>query len=853
MSAPLPFDIGRIGAGLPFAACADELTAALGGAQATDGAAAGAVVVEAPPGTGKTTLVPPIVANWIAHSALGSSAAGARTQRVVVTQPRRIAAGAASRRLAQLTGTRVGELVGITVRGRREVGPDTLVEVVTPGVLLRRLLNDPGLSGVGAVVLDEVHERGLETDLLVGMLAEVRTLRDDLAVVAMSATLDAAHFAELLEAQVVSATSVLHPLEVEWAPPPGAFNDARGLSRDFLEHVVATTSEAWTRHADTAHGDGDALVFLPAANDVSRVAERLAPRVSGVDVLELHGRLPLAEQDRVTAGRRAGDSPRIVVTTAVAESSLTVPGVRLVVDAGLSREPRRDATRGMSGLVTVRCSRDSAVQRAGRAAREGAGVVVRCYDATRFAAMPEHVTPQVAVADLTGAALVLAAWGAPSGVGLPLPDPLPAAALADATSTLTDLGALGADGRITSIGRTLAAVPTDPRLARALLAEQADARTAADVVAMLGDDLRPEGADLPGLLAALRSGRHPGSGRWRQESARLARLVGERAADGPRQAVSRSPDIVGHLVALAYPRWIARRRGDTYLFASGTRAALPPGSPLSGHEWLAVADVARAQGRATESSGAMIRAAAPLSEETAMLAGASLLVDEERCRLDGGRATARRVRRLGAIELSSTPVAPSAAGLADMWRDVLGRNGLGILPPDPGADALRRRLAFCHLHLGDPWPDVSDDALLARLDRWFDLSATRVGDIRLGHALRAMMPWPEASRLDELAPERLTVADGRSARVEYPEDSTDPAQRPVVAVRLQSCFGMTRTPRLADGRVPVLFHLLSPAGRPLAITDDLASFWAGPYSQVRAEMRGRYPKHPWPENPAGPA
>ncbi|GAB48242.1 ATP-dependent helicase HrpB [Mobilicoccus pelagius] len=837
-----PFDLARIGAGLPFAEALPALRTALG---------RGAVVVEAPAGTGKTTLVPPAAANEVPG-------------RVVLTQPRRIAADAAARRLATLTGTAVGDLVGVTVRGRHDVGPRTRIEVVTPGVLLRRLLADPDLPGVDAVVLDEIHERGLDTDLLLGMLAEVRALREDLVLVAMSATLDARRFATLLDAEVVHADGVLHPLEVAWVPPPGPFADARGVTPEFLGHVAAVTAEAVgptsstgaAGAADSMRAPGrDALVFLPGVREVDRVAGMLAGRVGGAEVLTLHGGLPLAEQHRVTGGRGPADPPRVVVTTALAESSLTVPGVGLVVDAGLSREPRRDAARGMTGLVTVRCSQDAATQRAGRAAREGPGRVVRCYDERTWAAMPTHVTPEVASSDLTGAALTLAVWGAPGGDGLALPDPLPEAALADAVATLADLGAVDGDGRATDVGRRLALVPADPRWARALLdgARRVGVGAAADVVAMLADDHRPEGADLTRLLTELRSGRHRGSGRWRQESARLHRVATARRggkSDGPPpERTVAGPAAPGVVVALARPEWVARRRGDSYLLAAGTRASLPPRSPLAGQEWLAIADVSRVAGRVADATGAVVRAAAPLTEEAAIAAAAPLLREEERCVLDDGRILARRVRRLGAIELTATPTTPTPVATADAWRDGLARAGLGVLPWTPAATALRRRLAFCRRHLGDPWPDVTDDALLGRLADWFDLTATRVADVDLHSALQARLPWPEAAGFDELAPERLVVADGTRARVEYPEVN-DPEGRPVVAVRLQSCFGMTETPRLADGRVPVLFHLLSPARRPLAVTDDLASFWAGPYAQVRAEMRGRYPKHPWPQRPS---
>ncbi|PWF82306.1 ATP-dependent helicase HrpB [Kocuria rosea] len=843
---PVPFDLARIGAGLPVAGVLGELRAALAG---------GVAVVQAPPGTGKTTLVPPLVADLLHERATGPGPG-----RVVVTQPRRVAARAAARRLAHLAGTRVGELVGHTVRGDRRTGAGTLVEFVTPGVLLRRLLQDPGLPGVGAVVLDEVHERGLESDLLVGMLAEVRQLREDLVLVAMSATLDAPRFAGLLgegaPAPVVDCPAALHPLTVRWAPAPGRRTDERGVTRPFLDHVARTAADAHAR-ALARDGAADALVFVPGAWEVDQVARRLRETCRGTEVLELHGRVGAAEQDRATSGRRPGDPPRVVVSTSLAESSLTVPGVRLVVDSGLSREPRRDAGRGMTGLVTVAASRASAEQRAGRAARLGPGEVVRCYDERTWAAMPRHLTPELAAADLTGAALLLACWGAPGGRGLPLPDPLPAPALADAVTVLHGLGALDEDGRATATGRLLAAVPVDPRLARGLLdgGHAVGARPAAEVVAMVSDDHRPPGGDLTRLLAELRAGRAPEARRWADEARRLERIATDpafSAAPAPPAAGDVPADsVTGAVVALALPERVARKVGDTYLLASGTRAGLAPGSGLAGHEWLAVADVTRASGQAAAGTGAVVRAAAALDRPLAERCAEHLLTDEVRTRFEDGRASARRVRALGAIELSSTPVRPTPAAAREAVRAALAEQGLGLLGWSDGADRLRRRLALLHHRLGDPWPDVSDAALLDRLDEWLapELDALAAGRrVDLAPPLRRLLPWPEAARLDELAPERLTVASGSRARIDYPA-ADDPAGRPVVSVKLQECFGWAASPAVAGGRVPVLFHLLSPAGRPLAVTDDLASFWSGPYAQVRAEMRGRYPRHPWPEDP----
>lgn len=802
------------GAGLPFAAATADLRTAIETHRAA--------VVEAPPGTGKTTLAPPIVA-------------GAVGGRVVVTQPRRVAARAAARRLAGLTGTRVGDLAGFTVRGERQMSAQARIEMVTPGVLLRRLLRDPGLDGVGAVILDEVHERSLDTDLLVGLLGEVRELRDDLVLVAMSATADSAGLAALLgdPAPLVGVPGSLHPLTSRFEPGPLPL-DAGGVSRAFLGHVADVAARAF----DDRPADGDVLVFVPGAREVSIVAERLRGRLPA-EVLELHGQVSARDQDRAIAGRRPGEPPRVIVATNLAESSVTVDGVRVVVDAGLAREPRRDAARGMSGLVTVRCARSSADQRAGRAARQGPGVVWRCYDEPTYRGLRSQVTPESRTADLTGALLTLAAWGSPRGEGLRLPSALPPAAVEEDESILRALGAIDAEGRITAAGRRLADIPAAPRWARALIDGSAmiGSRAAAETVAAV--ELGVTG-DLAREVAVLRRGGSPDTRRWRAEADRLERLIPGDAGVGA---------ALGAVVVLAFPERVARLMGDTYLLASGTRAAAPPA--LAGHDWLAVAEVSRADGASAAGTGAVIRSAAPITESVARLAS-GLLVDEVRGSLVEGRLRARRVIALGAIELSSAPVPARELGPGAV-RAVVAAQGLGAIGWSPAADLLRRRMALLHRVLGGRWPDVSDPALVEGLDGWLapELGAAadtgRLAGIDLTSPLRRLLPWPEAGRFDDLAPERLAVPSGSRIRVDYPpHDEEGPI---VVAVKLQECFGLTETPRLADGAAPVVFHLLSPAGRPLAVTGDLASFWSGPYAQVRAEMRGRYPKHPWPEDP----
>jgi ATP-dependent helicase HrpB len=847
-------------------------------------AGAGAAVLVAPPGTGKTTLVPLALA--------GPAGPAGAAGRVVVAEPRRLAARAAARRMASLLGEPVGGRVGYTVRGDRQVSRSTVVEVVTTGVLVRRLQRDPELAGTAAVILDECHERHLDTDLALAFLLEVRAaLRPDLHLLATSATADATRLAELLgSAPVVSAEARLFPVEVHWAPP-GQVTPPLGLRVDprLLDHVAATTRRA------LAEGDGDVLVFLPGAGEIDSVAGRLAG--AGADVLALHGRQPGSVQD---AALRAGPRRRVVLATAVAESSLTVPGVRAVVDAGLSRVPRMDHARGLGALVTVPVSRAAATQRAGRAGREAPGRVYRCWSAAQHDRLPAQPEPEIAVADLTGFVLDLALWGHPDGTGLSLPDPPPAGALQTATATLHDLGALDPDGRITPRGRTLADAGLHPRLARALLdgAPAVGPRRAAEIVALLDEDR----ATTDDLVAAWRRARGAKDPAWRTEVRRLTSVLtraddeavlgiprpdgpGSRATDstptdprgtdpdGPgsratdstpadprtdavdtpsRSAEPRAPiadDLAaGLVVGLAYPERVARVResgGRAYLMVGGTAAELAAGSGLAGIPWLAVAGADRAAGART----ARIRAAAPLDEATAREAAGTMLARSTEIGWIDGDVVARSVERLGAITLVERRLAePDPALIRAALLDGLRQAGLGLLTWTRGAVELRERLAFTHAALGEPWPDVSDTALLERADDWLDLGAARrradLAKADVAGGLRRLLPWSVAGRLDEVAPERLPVPSGSKVRVDYSD-----AAAPVLAVKVQEAFGWRDAPRLADGRVPVLLHLLSPAGRPVAVTRDLASFWAQGYPQVRAEMRGRYPRHPWPEDP----
>ncbi|PBC71879.1 ATP-dependent helicase HrpB [Streptomyces sp. TLI_235] len=798
----------------------------------------GAAVLAAPPGTGKTTLVP------LALAGLADGLPGP-ARRVLVAEPRRLAVRAAARRMAWLLGGGVGEQVGLTVRGERRTGPRTVVEVVTTGVLLQRLQRDPELPGVDAVVLDECHERHLDADTALAFLLDVRAaLRPELQLVCASATSDTAAWAALLGgAPVVEAHGASHPVEVVHAPPPRAVRPPHGTRTDplLLEHVAATVRRA------LAEREGDVLCFLPGVGEIARVAGML-----GVDaeVLQLHGQAPQAVQDAALApgGRR-----RVVLATSVAESSLTVPGVRTVVDSGLAREPRTDHARGLAGLVTVRASLAAARQRAGRAGREAPGTVYRCWAEAEDARTQPFPTPEIALADLTGFALQAACWGDPDARGLALPDPPPAGAMAAARDTLRALGAVDADGRATDRGRRIARTGLHPRLARALIdgTDLVGARRAAELVALLSEEPpRALGDDLLAVWRTVRGADDPYARRWRDETRRLRRDAG----DADRTDTVPDGTAAGLVVALAHPERIARARGGDrgHLMASGTAAALGPGSHLAGTEWLAIAVADRPAG----SPSARILRAVALNEATARRAGAALVTEREEVHWSAreGELTARRVARLGAVELTAAPLKdPDPALVRAALLDGLAREGVSALLGWPaGAAALRQRLAFLHRVLGGPWPDVADEALLARAGDWLEPELSRarrragLARIDTAAALQRLLPWAtgEAARLDELAPERIAVPGGSKVRVDYTGD------RPVLAVKLQELFGWQAAPALAGGRVPLTVHLLSPAGRPAAVTGDLASFWRDGYRAVRAELRGRYPRHPWPEDPA---
>ncbi len=804
----------------------------------------GTAVLVAPPGTGKTTLVPLALAGL-----LGAGPA----RRVVVAEPRRIAARAAARRMAWLLGEEVGESVGYTVRGERLVGRRARVEVVTTGVLLQRLQRDQELTGVDVVVLDECHERHLDADTVAAFLWDVReALRPELRLVAASATTDAEGWARLLGgAPVVEAEGVSYPVDVVWAPPLRPVRPPHGMRVDpaLPAHVASVVRRA------LAERPGDVLCFLPGVGEIARVAGQLGD-LGDVDVLQVHGRAPAAVQDAVLA---PGDRRRVVLATSVAESSLTVPGVRVVVDSGLAREPRVDHARGLSALTTVRASQAAGRQRAGRAGREAPGAVYRCWAEAEDVRLPRYPSPEIKVADLTAFALQVSCWGDPDASGLALLDPPPGGAMAAARDVLAAVGAVDSAGRATERGVRLARLGLHPRLGRALLDASASGGTerSAEVVALLGEEApREYGDDLASALRMVRRGGDAYAGRWRAEVRRLRAAASEAShpptPDRPLQVGvgqgAGDDQVAGLVAALAFPERVAKLDGGAYLMASGTRAELGEGTGLGGAPWIAVAVADRPVGR----GHARVKLGAVVDEAVARMAAGALLEQRDEVHWADGDVVARRVERLGAIELAVRPLKEAGPALVrDALLEGLRQEGFGLLRWSAEAEVLRQRLAFLRLHLGEPWPDVSDGALHARVDEWLEPELGRarrradLARIDAGEALGRLLPWAggDAARLDELAPERIAVPSGSRIRIDY----ANPEQ-PVLAVKLQEMFGLHESPRVAG--VALLVHLLSPAGRPAAVTADLASFWRDGYKGVRAELRGRYPKHPWPEDPA---
>lgn len=819
--------------GLPVEAVVGAVAEALAGA--------GTAVLVAPPGAGKTTVVP--------LRLLGAPWLGA--QRIVVLEPRRLAARAAATRMAELLGEPLGRTIGYRTRDERVGGGKVRIEVITEGILVRRLQGDPSLEGTGLVVLDEVHERNLVTDLSLALVADARQgLRPDLRVLAMSATVDAGRFAAVLEtdgqpAAVIRSEGRTHPVTVHHRPQ-GA--------RDRLDSHVARV--VGTAIAD--HPEGDVLVFLPGAADIRRVGDRLtAPGAlpPTVDVRPLFGALSIADQDRALApspdGRR-----RVVLATDIAESSLTVAGVRIVVDGGLVRVPRFDAASAMTRLQTEPASIASADQRAGRAGRLGPGVAYRAWDASDGTRRPRFPVPEIAVADLAGFVLELAVWGArPSEVALVEQPPSGPHAQADAL--LRQLGAVDAAGRPTARGQAIATLPVHPRLAAMVLAgiDRGAGWTAAVLAALLEErDIvrgRPEErpADLVPRVVLIGG---DGAGGDLDADRGAVRTVRRRAEQiGRRVDVRRGPiatDEIGPLVAVAYPERLAQANGGGgFRLRGGGGGQVEAADPLAASPFLAVASVEHGP------RGPRVALAADLSAREVREAVGDDVEEATVVAWDAGRndLRARTEIRSGALVLGASE-GPAPAG-PETTAALLGRVRAtegGVLRWTAGARTLQGRLAFLHELQPGSWPDVSDAALLAALEDWLAPmlpGATSRRDLErvdLSNALRAGLDHRARQAIDVLAPTSFTAADGRSIAISY-DDGT-----PRAAARVQDLYGLTLHPTVGDGAVPVVIELLSPARRPVQVTADLPGFWQGSWREVRKEMAGRYPKHDWPADPA---
>jgi ATP-dependent helicase HrpB len=801
-----------------------------------------AAVLQAPPGAGKTTRVPLALLDepWLAG------------RKLVMLEPRRLAARAAARRMAATLGERVGETVGHRVRMDTRVGPRTRVEVVTEGVLTRMLQADPALEEVGLLVFDEFHERSLHADLGLALaLQSQAVLREDLRILVMSATLDGAAVAALLGgAPVVVSEGRAHPVETRYLPRPAeGWLDAR---------VARATLEALDREP------GDVLVFLPGQAEIRRVEERLreAGPGPGVRVAPLYGNLPQEAQDRAIEPSPPGER-KVVLATAIAETSLTIEGVRVVVDSGVMRVPRFAPRTGMTRLETVPVTRASAEQRRGRAGRVGPGVCYRLWTEAEQHGLVPHAAPEILAADLAPLALELAAWGVADPAELRWLDPPPAAAFGQARELLAQLGALDAAGAITAHGRRMAGLGTHPRLAHLLLrgAELGLGALACDLAALLEERdpfRREEGipdADLRLRLEALRDPRGAGHRGHRVDAGALHRI---RDAARHWRDVLRVPardpapdaaESAGLLLAFAYPDRIAQKRaGQTgrYLLRNGRGAVLEGAQALAEAPFLVAAEL---DGQGRESR---VYLAAPLDAEELAAHFADQGETEETVAWDAeaGAVRARRRERLGALTLRDAPLAePDPEAVAAALAEGIARAGIASLPWSREAAQLRERLTFLHRH--DPsWPDASDRALLATLPEWLGphlYGLRRMDEVRRldpGAILLGTLPWDRRSALDELAPSHVQVPSGSRIAVDY----SDP-DAPVLAVRLQEVFGMTETPRVAGGRVPLTMHLLSPARRPVQVTRDLASFWRTGYFEVKKDLKGRYPKHYWPDDP----
>ncbi|MFN3943757.1 MAG: ATP-dependent helicase HrpB [Allosphingosinicella sp.] len=809
-------------------------------------------VLVAPPGAGKTTAVAPalLAEPWC-------------TGEILLLSPRRLAARAAAERMAELAGERPGGTIGYATRLDSKRSARTRITVLTEGIFLSRIQADPELAGVSAVLFDEVHERSLDSDFGLALARDAQAaLRPDLRLLAMSATLDGARFADLLGgAPVVESAGRAFPVET--------VHLGRAAERRIEDEVAGAVRRA------LAEAEGSLLAFLPGVAEIERTAERLEGLPANVDLHRLHGTLDPGRQRAAIAAAPPGRR-KVVLATSIAETSLTLDGVRIVVDSGLARRPRYDRAAGITRLVTERASQAAVAQRAGRAGRQGPGRVYRLWEAAATAALPRFDPPEILEADLSALLLDCALWGVADPRALCWIDPPPAAAIDEARGRLLSLGAIGGDGRPTPHGKAVAALPLPPRLAHMLIAaaERGWGRTAAEAAVLISE--RGLGGNEPDLEQRLRRWRADKgkraeaarglARRWlalQQPSPLQGRGLGEGESGEPPRTPEKSfssrplsPTLspegereLGACIALAFPDRVARRRdasGEQWISVGGRGFRLDPLSPLAREEWLAVAEVGGA------AAGARILSAAAVDRQTVeelfadrIVSGADITFDPAT-----GGVSATRGRRLGAIRLSGGQDSrPDPAAVAAALVEGVRAHGLHLLLWSGHARALRRRAAFARA-VDPSVPDLSDDALLGCLDDWLPLLVAgrrRLGDIPpadLSGTLDALLGWEGRQKVDRLAPERFATPAGSSHEIDYEAEAG-----PTVTVRVQALFGLSDHPAVAGGRVPLVLALTSPAGRPIQTTRDLPGFWRGSWADVAKEMRGRYPKHPWPDDP----
>src|SRR5580693_349379 len=787
---------------LPIDAVLPDLTAALRGSNAA--------VLVAPPGAGKTTRVPLVLAreDW-----------AQKARRILVLEPRRLAARAAADRMAQTLGERVGDTVGLRVRFGSKISGRTRIEIITEGIFTRLILDDPMLDGVAAVIFDEFHERSLDADLGLALARDVQQgLREDLRILVMSATIDGARVAKLLgDAPVIASEGRAFAVETRYVG-----RDMRPIEPQIADTIIRAM------RADA----GSLLAFLPGAAEIRRSQTQLENRVeASADVVALYGALGGEDQDRAIAPAPPGRR-KIVLATSIAETSITIEGVRIVVDSGLARVPRYEPDVGVTRLETVRVSRAAADQRRGRAGRTEPGVCYRLWDEPQTAALEPFARPEILAADLSSFALDLAAWGGGPDQ-LAFLDPPPHAALTEAKALLRELGAIDGDGRITTEGKLLRRLPLPPRLARMVVdaGAEGDALPAAEIATLIGErGLGSDDVDLRERLNALRRDRSP--------RARDARAMAQRWADIPPSEQAGGESSVGALLALAYPERIARNRSGAagaFLLANGRGANIDPASPLAREPFLAVAELAgtAAQGR--------ILSAAPIALTEIEQRFSDRIEAREDILFDtaSGSLRGRRSRRLGAIALSDQPMPVVANdGTAQKLADGIAGLGMHRLPWTKSLQQWRDRVMFLRLSEGEDWPDLSDAALAQTVNAWLApalAAKTALGDItadELNMALRALLPWPLQRRLDAEAPTHFAAPTGSQVPIDYEAEGG-----PTIAIRVQELFGLDRHPAIAGGKAPLLIELLSPAHRPVQTTRDLPGFWRGSYAAVRAEMR----------------